>query len=182
MADFLGDAVSTDILPRKTKKTKTKTKYVTRRPLSKQAIIAIAIVVAVVLIAALILFIIMYRRRKARAKHMSTLPGYSTDSSNGLYSATPGYAAGNRYGAQQVPGGSGGQEMQTAGGGFGNFGENNSSGQHGGDGQGGAAADYYGSYGAMQGGGAGQGQDYGRGGYGMPQRPPMTFDPSPAPR
>ena len=85
MADFLGDAVSTDILPRKTKKTKTKTKYVTRRPLSKQAIIAIAIVVAVVLIAALILFIIMYRRRKARAKHMSTLPGYSTDSSNGLF-------------------------------------------------------------------------------------------------
>lgn len=176
MADFLMDAVSTDILPRKTKKTKTKTKYVTRRPLSKQAIIAIVVVVVVVLIIAIIVFFIVRRRRKARAKHMSTLPGYSTDSSNGLYSATPGYAAGNRYGGQQPPAGSG-QEMQAAGGGYGNFGGTNSSGYHGGDDQGGAAAEYYGSYAPMQGGDAAQGR-----GYGMPQRPPMAFDPSPAPR
>lgn len=180
------DQVSTFTLPERRKTKIHKTTHSSGSKLSKPAAIAIVVVVAVVLIAAIVLSIIMQRRRKARNKankHSSTMPGYSTDSSAGLYSQTPGYLAGNRDGGgQQQLHGDVAQEKQPAGGDYGDYGRASSSGYRGG-GQG-AAAEYYAeSEYALAGGGGGggvQGRGYGRGSYEMPQRPPMAFNPSPA--
>lgn len=185
MAPLLIDPVSTFTLPERRKTKIYKTTHASGSKLSKPAAIAIVVVVAVVLIAAIVLSIIMQRRRKAKNranKHSSTMPGYSTDSSAGLYSQTPGYLAGNRDGGgqQQQLHGDNAQEKHPAGGDYG-------SGYRGGDGGGGqgAAAEYYAEseYALAGGRGAGgvQGRGYGRGGsYEMPQRPPMAFNPSPA--
>lgn len=155
-----------------------KTKYRSHSTLSKPALIAIVVVIViVVLIALIVLFIIMRRRKKASAvanKHSSTMPGYSTDSSGGLYNATPGYFAGHGAGA-----GAGGQQQHPAG----DYGGTSSSGYHGGDGGAGgqgAAAEYFAASQHGQGGGGWQGQDYGRGSYDRPQRPPMAYNSSPA--
>lgn len=154
-----------------------KTKYRSRSTLSKPALIAIVVVIViVVLIALVVLFIIMRRRKKASAvanKHSSTMPGYSTDSSGGLYNATPGYFAGHGTGA-------GGHQQQHP---AGDYGGTSSSGYHGGDGGAGgqgAAAEYFAASQHGQGGGGWQGQDYGRGSYDRPQRPPMAYNSSPA--
>lgn len=173
MAPFPVDPVSAFMLPvrriTKVHKQSSGTK------LSKQAAIAITVIVAVFLIAAITLSIIMQRRRKARGranKHRSTVPGYSTDNSGGLYGGTPGYFAGtqlNGQGSQEKhPVGAGG-----AGHGYGEYGRNSTDGYGGRDHGGGQAeaAPYYADA---------QGPDYGRASYEMPQRPPLTFNPSPA--
>lgn len=121
------------ILVERKKKTKVKTYHSPPRTLSKPALIAIVVVVVAVIITAIIIFFIMRRRQKARAKHRQTLPGYSTDSSSGLYSQTPGYVAGHGAGGHM-------QENPPAGG---------------------AAAEYYAESQYAQGGGGGQGQGYG---------------------
>ena len=159
------------LLPRKTKK-KTRPKTGGTKISPKTAAI-ICVVVAVVLIALIILSIIMHKRRQARIKkHTSTVPGYSNDNSGGLYGGTtPGFFAGRWGGGKQQPNG---QDKPPANGGaghqgdYGNYGGENRYSQ-------GEAASYYNDGQYAQGGGAPGG------GYGMPQRPPMTFNPSPAP-
>lgn len=157
MAPFLVDPVSTFMLPvrRKAKKV-TKIKS-SGTKISKNAAIAIAVIAAVFVVAAIIFSIIQQRRRKARAnKHSSTVPGYSTDNSGGLYGGTPGYFAGGGGGQQQMNG----QEKPAMGG---DGGAGHDYGQ-------GEAASYY----------ADSQYAHGLGGAQMPQRPPMAFNPSPA--
>ncbi|KAG6355722.1 hypothetical protein INS49_003686 [Diaporthe citri] len=187
MAPFLVDPVSTFTLPERRKTKIHKTSHSSGSKLSKPAAIAIAVVVAVVLIAAIVASIIIQRRRKARSranKHSSTLPGFSTDNGGGLYGRMPSYYAGSRDGGgqHQLHGGEAAQEKHPAGD-YGDYGRASSSGYRVGDGGGGqgAAAEYYAMAGGGGGGGGGvQGQDYGRGSYEIPQRPPLAFNPSPA--
>lgn len=99
----------------------------------------------------------------------------------------PSYYAESRDGGQQQLHGEAGQEKHPAVD-YGDYDRNNSNEYRGGDvdgGQGAAAAYYAESEHVLAGGGGGdgggvQGRDYERGSYEMPQRPPMTFNPSPA--